>query len=102
MIVTHGETEFGHGAPTGILMLVAEELNIDDMSMMIYAHPESWLNAIGGGGGSGGITSRSTGARAAAAQAKQALLRRRRRKLGVPVCEPHGLERRDHGRRPAA
>ena len=53
VIVTHGETEFA-GTPTGILMLVAEELNISDMSMMTYAHPETWLNATGGGGGSGG------------------------------------------------
>ena len=29
-IVTHGETELGHGTPTGILMLTAEELNMDD------------------------------------------------------------------------
>ena len=66
VIVTHGETEFT-GAPTGILMLVAEELNITDMSMMVYAHPESWLNSIGGGGGSGAIATRSTVCRAASA-----------------------------------
>ena len=29
VIVTHGETELGHGTPTGILMLVAEELDMD-------------------------------------------------------------------------
>ena len=28
-IVTHGETELGHGTPTGILMLTAEELNMN-------------------------------------------------------------------------
>jgi hypothetical protein len=63
VIVTHGETEFT-GAPTGNLMLVAEELNITDMSMMEYAHPESWLTSIGGGGGSGAISTRSTVCRA--------------------------------------
>ena len=52
-------------------MLVAEELDMG-MDQMIYAHPETWLNATGGGGGSGGISSRSTQARAAAAYAKQA------------------------------
>ena len=45
-----------HGTPTGILMLVAEELDMD-MSQMFYAPPETWLNATGGGGGSGGISS---------------------------------------------
>ena len=30
------------------------------MDQMIYAHPETWLNATGGGSGSGGISSRST------------------------------------------
>jgi CO/xanthine dehydrogenase Mo-binding subunit len=84
VIVTHGETEFT-GAPTGILMLVAEELNITDMSMMVYAHPESWLNSIGGGGGSGAISSRSTVCRAAAAQALKLLMNAASTQLGVPV-----------------
>src|SRR6266567_3285062 len=38
VIVTHGEPEFS-GTPTGILMLVAEELNTN-MDQMVYAHPE--------------------------------------------------------------
>ena len=29
VIVTHGETELGHGTPTGILMLAAEEMNMN-------------------------------------------------------------------------
>ncbi len=85
VIVTHGETELGHGTPTGILMLVAEEMNTN-MDQMIYAHPETWLNATGGGGGSGGISSRSTQTRAAAAYAKQVLLGLASTKLGVPVA----------------
>ena len=84
-IVTHGETELGHGTPTGILMLTAEELNMD-FSQMIYAHPESWLNVTGGGSGSSGISSRSTSIRAAAAYAKQILLGMASTKLGVPVA----------------
>jgi CO/xanthine dehydrogenase Mo-binding subunit len=84
VVVTHGEPEFA-GTPTGILMLVAEELDTD-MSQMIYASPESWLNATGGGGGSGGISSRSTQARAAAAYAKRELLKMASAKLGVPVA----------------
>ncbi|MEI8106158.1 MAG: molybdopterin cofactor-binding domain-containing protein, partial [Actinomycetes bacterium] len=84
-IVTHGETEMGHGTPTGILQLVAEELDMN-MSQMVYAHPESWLNATGGGGGSGGISSRSTQARAAGAYARQILLGLASTQLGVPVA----------------
>ena len=83
-IVTHGETELGHGTPTGILMLTAEELNMD-MSQMVYAHPESWLNVTGGGSGSSGISSRSTNIRSAAALAKQTLLNMASANLGVPV-----------------
>ena len=82
VIVTHGEPEFA-GTPTGILMLVAEELDITDMGMMTYAHPENWLNATGGGGGSGGISARSTQTRAAAAYAKQVLFGMAATSLGV-------------------
>ncbi len=84
VIVTHGEPEFA-GTPTGILMLVAEELDMS-MDQMIYAQPETWLNATGGGGGSGGIVSRSTQTRAAAAYAKQELLKMASTSLGVPVA----------------
>jgi CO/xanthine dehydrogenase Mo-binding subunit len=84
VVVTHGEPDFA-GTTTGILMLVAEELDTD-MSQMIYAQPESWLNVTGGGGGSGGISSRSTQARVAAAYAKQEMLKMASAKLGVPVA----------------
>ena len=63
------------------------------MSQMVYAHPETWLNATGGGGGSGGISSRSTQARAAAAYAKQELLNMASTKLGVPVASLIGRAR---------
>ena len=84
VIVTHGEPEFS-GTPTGILMLVAEELNTN-MSQMVYARPESWLNSTGGGGGSGGISQRSTQIRAAAAYAKQQLLNMASTQFGVPAA----------------
>ena len=83
--VTHGETELGHGTPTGIMMLVAEELNMD-VSQMYYARPESWLNVTGGGSGSSGISGRSTQIRAAAAYGKQVLLGLASTQLGVPVA----------------
>ena len=73
VIVTHGEPEFGTGTQTGILMLVAEELDTS-MEQMVFARPDSWLNSTGGGGGSGGISQRSTQIRAAAAYARQLLL----------------------------
>jgi CO/xanthine dehydrogenase Mo-binding subunit len=85
VIVTHGETELGHGTPTGILMLTAEELNVG-MDQMIYAHPESWLNVTGGGSGSSGISKRSTSIRAAAAYAKQILVGMASKNLGVPAA----------------
>ena len=84
VVVTHGEPEFA-GTPTGILQLVAEELDVS-MDKMIYASPETWLNATGGGGGSGGISSRSTRTRSAAAYAKQELLKMASTSLGVPVA----------------
>src|SRR5207248_954544 len=62
-------------------------LDITDMRMMEYAHPETWLNATGGGGGSGGISSRSTQARAAGAYAKQVLFGMASTQLGVPVSQ---------------
>jgi nicotinate dehydrogenase subunit B len=85
VIVTHGETELGHGTPTGVLMVVAEEMNLS-MDQMIFAHPETWLNATGGGSGSGGIAKRSTQIRAAAAYAKQVLLGLASQKLGAPIA----------------
>jgi len=83
--VTHGESELGHGTPTGILMLVAEELNMD-FSQMKFAHVESWLQAIGGGNGSSGISARSTTIRLAAALAKNTLVNMASTQLGVPVA----------------
>jgi CO/xanthine dehydrogenase Mo-binding subunit len=83
--VTHGETELGHGTPTGILMIVADEMGMN-MSQMRYAPPESWLNATGGGSGSGGIRRRTPPARAAAAAAKNALFGLASKQLGVPVA----------------
>jgi CO/xanthine dehydrogenase Mo-binding subunit len=53
---------------------------------MVYAHPETWLNATGGGGGSGGISSRSTQTRAAAAYGMQVLKNLASAQLGVPVA----------------
>jgi len=82
--VTHGETELGHGTPTGILMLVAEEMNMN-MSQMKFAHVESWLQAVGGGSGSSGISTRSQTIRTAAALAKQTLLGMASKQLSVPV-----------------
>ena len=85
VMVTHGETEFGHGTPTGILMLVAEELDVD-MAQMIYALAETWLNAPAAAAAPAASRSRSTQTRAAAAYAKQELLKMASTNLGVPVA----------------
>ncbi len=69
-------------------------------AQVIWAHPETWLNATGGGGGSGGISSRSTQTRAAAAYAMQQLLGMASTKLERPGREPLGLERHDQRWRP--
>ena len=82
MHVMHGETELGHGTPTGILMVVADELDMK-FEQMKFEHVESWLNATGGGSGSGGISSRTTQIRAAAAYAKQVILGLAAAQLGV-------------------
>jgi len=57
VVVTHGEPEFA-GTPTGILMLVAEELDMD-MSQIGGGSGTSSGCTTGGGGGSG-TSSRST------------------------------------------
>ena len=73
------------GTPTGILMIVAEELDMG-MDQMAIAHPETWLNATGGGGG----TAASRAARRRPARRprmrKQVLLGLASTQLGVPVA----------------
>jgi CO/xanthine dehydrogenase Mo-binding subunit len=80
--VVFGQPEWGHGATTGIAMLVAEELDIG-MDQVSYPAPDTWRNGNGGGGGSGGIISRALPVRAAAVAARGALLGMAATQLGV-------------------
>ena len=57
-----------------------------DMNQMIYAHPETWLNATGGGGRSRRYREALDAAAAAAAYAQQTLLGMASTQLGVPVA----------------
>jgi CO/xanthine dehydrogenase Mo-binding subunit len=83
--VTTGQGEYGQGTTTAVLMIAAEELNMD-MSQMRYLRPDTWVEAIGGGGASAGITQRALPVRAAAAYAYQTLLSMASTSLGVPVA----------------
>src|SRR6185503_6629574 len=80
--IVFGQPEWGHGATTGIAMLVAEELDVG-MDQVAYPTPDTWRNGNGGGGGSGGIISRALPVRAAAVAARGALLGMAATQLGV-------------------
>jgi CO/xanthine dehydrogenase Mo-binding subunit len=82
--VTFGSPDWGHGIYTGVIMMVAEELDMD-MSQVSYARPDTWINGTGGGGGSNGWSSRALPVRAAAAAARQALMSMASSQLGVPA-----------------
>jgi CO/xanthine dehydrogenase Mo-binding subunit len=84
--VKHGQPEWGHGATTGIVMIVAEELDME-FGQVKYATPDTWVNGAGGGGGSGGIPTRAQPVRAAAVAARAALLGLASKELGAPVSD---------------
>jgi CO/xanthine dehydrogenase Mo-binding subunit len=79
-----GQPEWGHGATTGISMLVAEELDVG-MDQVKYPAPDTWVNGNGGGGGSGGIVGRALPVRAAAVAARATLLNMAASQFGVPA-----------------
>jgi CO/xanthine dehydrogenase Mo-binding subunit len=81
-----GRVELGQGTSTGLLMIAAEELDLDLAQM-------HWINVdtnvtpdTGGTYGSSSIKSAGPQVRAAAAYAKQALLGTASTQLGVPVA----------------
>jgi nicotinate dehydrogenase subunit B len=84
--IKFGQPEWGHGAYTGISMMVAEELDVD-LDQVTYARPDTWIFAVGGGGGSGSIATRAQPVRAAAAQARQALMSLASQQLGVSASQ---------------
>ena len=83
--VLTGRVEIGQGSTTGLLMLAAEELDMD-MSQLIFArHDTNITPNTGGTFGSTSISSAGPRIRSAAAVAKQALLAMAATNLGVPV-----------------
>ena len=84
--IKFGQPEWGHGAYTGISMMVAEELDVD-LSQVVYGRPDSWVDGVGGGGGSGSIATRALPVRAAAVAARQTLLNMASQQLGVPAAQ---------------
>jgi CO/xanthine dehydrogenase Mo-binding subunit len=84
--IKHGQPDWGHGIYTGIVMLVAEELDMDP-AQVFYPTPDTWVNGTGGGGGSGGISTRAQPVRAAAVAARTKLLQLASANLGVPVSQ---------------
>ncbi|HEY4346647.1 MAG TPA: molybdopterin cofactor-binding domain-containing protein [Gaiellaceae bacterium] len=83
-----GRIELGQGSATGLLILAAEELDMDFTQMRHIAFDTGGATPSPNTGNTGGSTSISQGGplvRMAAAQAKQALLRLASANLGVPV-----------------
>ncbi|HEX4520165.1 MAG TPA: molybdopterin cofactor-binding domain-containing protein [Gaiellaceae bacterium] len=81
-----GRVEIGQGTSTGLLMVAAEELNVD-LAQMHWVNVDTNVTPdTGGTYGSSSIKSCSPQCRAAAAFAKQALLGLASTNLGVPVA----------------
>ena len=84
-----GRIELGQGATTGLLILAAEELDMDFTQMRHIAFDTGGPTPSPNTGNTGGSSSISTGGplvRMAAAQAKQALLAMASTNLGVPAA----------------
>jgi nicotinate dehydrogenase subunit B len=81
-----GRVEIGQGTSTGLLMVAAEELNLD-MSQMRWINVDTDVTPdTGGTYGSSSIKTASPLVRAAAAYARQTLLGLAAANLGVPVA----------------
>ncbi len=81
-----GRVEIGQGTSTGLLMVAAEELNVD-LGQMHWVNVDTNVTPdTGGTYGSSSIKSCSPMCRAAAAYAKQTLLGLASTNLGVPVA----------------
>jgi len=80
-----GKVELGQGLMTGLLMVAAEELDMDLGQMKPITHDTNVTPNQGATVGSQGIQTGGKQTRAAAASAKQALLKLASASLGVPV-----------------
>ncbi len=80
-----GKVEMGQGTPTALLMIAAEELNMDFGQMKMITHDTNITPNQGASVGSQGVQTGGKQTRAAAASAKQTLLNMASANLGVPV-----------------
>jgi CO/xanthine dehydrogenase Mo-binding subunit len=82
-----GRVELGQGSNTGLLMIAAEELDMDVGQLIFVRHDTNVTPNTGGTFGSSSIASAGPRVRMAAATAKQALLGLAATSLGVPAAQ---------------
>src|SRR5690242_20467920 len=80
-----GKVEMGQGTPTALLMIAAEELDMDFGQMKMITHDTNVTPNQGASVGSQGVQTGGKQTRAAAAAAKTALLNLASANLGVPT-----------------
>src|SRR3954452_22106188 len=83
--VKTGRVELGQGSTTGLLLLVAEELDLDVDQLSTARHDTNVTPNTGGTFGSSSIAIAGPRLRSAAATARQVLLGLASERLGVPV-----------------
>ena len=81
-----GKVEMGQGTTTALLMIAAEELDLDFAQMRMITHDTNVTPNQGASVGSQGVQTGGKQTRAAAATAYQALLKLASANLGVPVA----------------
>src|SRR4029079_6626163 len=84
--VKTGRVELGQGSNTGLMMIAAEELDMDISQMKFVVHDTNITPNTGGTFGSSSIASAGPRVRSAAATAKQALLGMAATQLALPVA----------------
>ena len=84
--VKTGRVELGQGSNVGLMMIAAEELNMDISQMKFVRHDTNVTPNTGGTFGSSSIRTAGPRIRAAAAYGKQALLGLAATQLGVPAA----------------
>ena len=84
--VKSGRVEMGQGSNMGLMMIAAEELDMDISQMKFVVHDTNVTPDTGGTFGSSSISSAGPRIRSAAAAAKQALLGLAATQLGVPAA----------------
>jgi CO/xanthine dehydrogenase Mo-binding subunit len=84
--VKTGRVEVGQGTTTGLLLLVAEELDVDIDQLVFVRHDTSLTPNTGGTLGSSSLALAGPRLRSAAATARQALLELASEHLGVPAA----------------